>query len=211
VPSVDPGFRSALRLGSVAVLPLLLFVGPAARTVGRSVTLAVARARLAGWLAISRPRRAPGVAAVLLGAANKARRLANVDIDPLRSFSEAHTAAVRAARQLGRYARAFARGTELDISDAVRLAHGADAAPPETKQPEANRTLTAAGWAGLTEREQEVALIVAEGLTNRKIADRLVISHRTVDAHVQRIMRKLGFTDRAQIVRLAVEIEGQDS
>jgi DNA-binding CsgD family transcriptional regulator len=51
----------------------------------------------------------------------------------------------------------------------------------------------------LTEREQEVARLVAKGLTNKEIADRLVISERTAEGHVQRILDKLGFRSRAQI------------
>ena len=51
----------------------------------------------------------------------------------------------------------------------------------------------------LTEREIEVARLVALGLTNRDIADRLVISERTAEGHVQRILDKLGFRSRSQI------------
>ena len=51
----------------------------------------------------------------------------------------------------------------------------------------------------LTTRETEVAALIAEGLTNRQIGERLVISERTVDNHVQRILNKLGATNRAQI------------
>jgi DNA-binding NarL/FixJ family response regulator len=51
----------------------------------------------------------------------------------------------------------------------------------------------------LTTRELEVATLVAEGLTNRQIADRLVISERTAQNHVQHILTKLGFTSRSQI------------
>jgi DNA-binding NarL/FixJ family response regulator len=53
--------------------------------------------------------------------------------------------------------------------------------------------------AGLSPREVEVARLVAEGLTNRQIAERLVISERTAQNHVQHILTKLGFTTRAQI------------
>lgn len=51
----------------------------------------------------------------------------------------------------------------------------------------------------LTRRELEVAELIAEGLSNRAIAERLVISHRTVDGHVERILAKLEFTSRAQV------------
>ena len=51
----------------------------------------------------------------------------------------------------------------------------------------------------LSPREDEVAKLVAEGLTNRQIAERLVISERTAQNHVQHILTKLGFTTRRQI------------
>jgi DNA-binding CsgD family transcriptional regulator len=53
--------------------------------------------------------------------------------------------------------------------------------------------------AALSPREAEVAALVAEGLTNRQIAQRLVISERTAQNHVQHILTKLGFTTRSQI------------
>jgi DNA-binding CsgD family transcriptional regulator len=52
---------------------------------------------------------------------------------------------------------------------------------------------------GLSPRESEVATLVADGLTNRQIAERLVISERTAQNHVQHILTKLGFTSRSQI------------
>jgi predicted ATPase/DNA-binding NarL/FixJ family response regulator len=51
----------------------------------------------------------------------------------------------------------------------------------------------------LTRREHEMAALVAEGLTNRDIAERMHISERTVDSHVQHVIAKLGFRSRAQV------------
>jgi DNA-binding CsgD family transcriptional regulator len=51
----------------------------------------------------------------------------------------------------------------------------------------------------LSARETEVAALVADGLTNRQIATRLVLSERTAQNHVQHILTKLGFTTRSQI------------
>lgn len=53
--------------------------------------------------------------------------------------------------------------------------------------------------ARLTRREREVAELVAQGLGNREIAERLVLAKRTVDSHIEHIFSKLGFTSRAQI------------
>jgi len=54
-------------------------------------------------------------------------------------------------------------------------------------------------WAVLTPRERQVAELVATGLTNAEIADKLVISGRTAEGHVENILSKLGFTSRTQI------------
>ncbi|SFB60471.1 two component transcriptional regulator, LuxR family [Amycolatopsis marina] len=57
----------------------------------------------------------------------------------------------------------------------------------------------------LTEREREVTILVAEGLSNDEIAERLVLSPATAKTHVSRIMTKLRVRDRAQLVILAYE------
>jgi non-specific serine/threonine protein kinase len=54
----------------------------------------------------------------------------------------------------------------------------------------------------LTRREREIAALVASGLTNRDIASRLVVSKRTVDAHVDHIYAKLGISSRIQLANL---------
>jgi len=57
----------------------------------------------------------------------------------------------------------------------------------------------------LTERETEVLRLVAKGLTYRQIAERLFLSHRTVQNHVQNTLRKLQLHNRVQLVRWAIE------
>ena len=57
----------------------------------------------------------------------------------------------------------------------------------------------------LTTRETEVLRLVAKGLTAKQVAERLVLSHRTVENHVQNTLSKLQLHNRAQLVRYAVE------
>ncbi len=57
----------------------------------------------------------------------------------------------------------------------------------------------------LTERETEVLRQVAKGCTARQIADQLVISHRTVENHVQSTLRKLQLHNRVELARYAIE------
>jgi DNA-binding NarL/FixJ family response regulator len=59
--------------------------------------------------------------------------------------------------------------------------------------------------AQLTEREREITRLVAEGLSNAEIADRLIISPLTAKTHVSNILRKLACRDRAALVALAYE------
>ena len=58
---------------------------------------------------------------------------------------------------------------------------------------------------GLTEREREVAVLIAQGHSNQMIADALVVTKRTVETHIGNIMFKLGCTSRTQIAVWAVE------
>ena len=57
----------------------------------------------------------------------------------------------------------------------------------------------------LTERETEVLRLVAKGLSYKQIAERLFLSHRTVQNHVQNTLRKLQLHNRSQLVRYAIE------
>ena len=83
---------------------------------------------------------------------------------------------------------------------AAELARDPVAAPADPPVPAA-----AVLPAGLSEREAEVLRLVAAGLTNAQVAERLYLSRRTVDAHLTSIFRKLGVNSRSAATRFAVE------
>lgn len=72
--------------------------------------------------------------------------------------------------------------------------------------PRGPRASTRANAAGLTRREVEVAVLLAEGLTNAAIADRLVLSQKTVDHHVSAVLAKLAVASRREVARAAAEV-----
>ncbi len=57
----------------------------------------------------------------------------------------------------------------------------------------------------ITEREREVLLQVAQGLSNREIADKLVISEKTVKTHISSLLSKLDLDDRTQLAIYAIK------
>jgi predicted ATPase/DNA-binding CsgD family transcriptional regulator len=95
----------------------------------------------------------------------------------------------------GAAGQAFAEGRAMRLEEGVAYALANE--PEEAWRPGPRRELT--------RRELEVAGLVARGLTNREIADQLHLSVRTVDAHVDHILTKLGFNTRTQLVAWAYE------
>ncbi|TFD49703.1 response regulator transcription factor [Cryobacterium sp. Hh11] len=73
-------------------------------------------------------------------------------------------------------------------------------------QPETGGASNAMTLAALTDRETEVFLAIAEGLSNTELAERFFLSESTVKTHVGRILHKLGLRDRVQAVILAYEV-----
>ncbi|MBM7168327.1 response regulator transcription factor [Streptomyces sp. G44] len=74
-----------------------------------------------------------------------------------------------------------------------------------TRQRAAVPPVPAGGVDGLTSREVEVLVLIAQGLSNAEIADRLTITDHTVKTHINRLFTKMGLRDRAQAVILAYE------
>jgi DNA-binding NarL/FixJ family response regulator len=102
-----------------------------------------------------------------------------------------------------------------ELLAAVRTVHAGEAllSPAATRaligrflaQPDEPEPSGAVPLPGLTEREREVVALVAAGLSNQDIADRLVVSPHTAKTHVNRAMTKLGAHDRAQLVIAAYQ------
>jgi DNA-binding CsgD family transcriptional regulator len=109
------------------------------------------------------------------------------------------------------YERAHRRGAALTPDEAVAYAlreTSGEAAgetpestpnPPEPTPAPAPVPAPVLEEVALTPREAQVAALVAEGRTNRQIADTLVIAQRTAEGHVERILAKLGFHSRSQV------------
>ena len=99
------------------------------------------------------------------------------------------------------YAAAVQRGADLSLDQTVAYALGEQATTPSP----APSPTHAPGV--LTPRERQVAELIAQGLSNKQIATRLVIARRTAEGHVERILTKLGFTSRTQIATWAAAQE----
>ena len=136
-------------------------------------------------------------AAVLHGASEKLWTLLNAPVLMGPAYAEIRKSGADTARgALGeeRFDTLVGHGYVVSLPVALAVAKGeAPAAPP------ADAAEPGAGVKALTRREREVAELVADGLGNREIAERLYLSKRTVDSHVEHVFTKLGFSSRAQL------------
>jgi non-specific serine/threonine protein kinase len=131
-------------------------------------------------------------AAVLYGAGDTNWAILDAPVQMGPGYTSVRNSAADTAREnLGedRYTVAYRRGTGLSLAAAIAVARGGE---------------TALGDQGvrakpLTRREKEIAGLVAGGLANREIAERLFLSKRTVDSHLEHIFTKLGFSSRMQL------------
>ena len=152
-------------------------------------------------------------AARLLGAAQAVWRTSGAKVDETNAYSVFDKRSEDALREaLGSavleseaFETAFAEGAAYSFDQAVALALGeTDMDPAESGRTGAFSQLTG-NPGGLTRRELEISKLLAEGLSNKGIAVRLVISQRTVETHVDRILSKLGFTSRLQVASWVAE------
>ena len=104
---------------------------------------------------------------------------------------------LRAAESAMAASEASARAR--DQRAAARWARRATELAARCQAPATPELVGAAGPVPLTNREREIALLAADGLTTRVIAERLYLSARTVDNHLARIYTKLGITNRSEL------------
>jgi DNA-binding CsgD family transcriptional regulator len=136
-------------------------------------------------------------AARLFGAADAQYEIVGQPYEPIDQASHDQSmVSTREALGDAPFAEAWAEGRAMTLDQAVEyaLAWVERVKPVKARHPGRKPKDDT-----LTSREYEVAALVARGRTNREIATALVISERTVDAHVQNILNKFGFGARAQI------------
>jgi predicted ATPase/DNA-binding CsgD family transcriptional regulator len=133
-------------------------------------------------------------AARLFGAAQSLRDMTGYARFPVRQAGHvsdvAHT---RQALGTDRFATAWAEGADLSLEDAVAYA----------QRGRGRRKRPSHGWNSLTPTELQIVELVAQGLTNPQIGDRLFISKRTVQTHLSHVFTKLGVSTRAELAATA--------
>jgi len=159
--------------------------------------LTAAHLHVAAALAGSRGQ--PVRSARLWGAAEALREALGIVFSPVEQrLYGAYIATMRI--QLDKTARevAWAEGQAMTFEEAVEYALSEEGLV-STRAPTLEERTAEIPSTVLTRREWEVAIQVGQGLTNRQISARLVLSEHTVAKHVRKILKKLGLQSRAQI------------
>ena len=143
---------------------------------------------IAGVLAVKRGQHARGVRLIAAGARYPIMRI-SLDPDELRDWD---TSLQIARSRLGSraYDEAWAEGDAMSLEEAIAYGLTRERTPPPSKSSQR---------LALTVREREVARLIVAGCSNREIAERLVISERTAEAHVSSLLSKAGLRSRAQL------------
>jgi predicted ATPase/DNA-binding CsgD family transcriptional regulator len=138
-------------------------------------------------------------AAHLWGAAEEAREATSIALPPSdRALHEPYLAAARAQLGQAAWEEALAEGRKMALEEAVEYALSKEETDPPTP-PAPGRPSAGETTGKLTRREEEVAALVAHGLSNCQIASQLTLSEHTVATHVRNVLKKLGLHSRFQI------------
>jgi non-specific serine/threonine protein kinase len=168
-------------------------------------TLAVAEC-LEGFAAAAAARRQGRRAARLLGAAEALREITGAPLPA--TDRTAYEVVVRRIRQQlspEGFAKEQALGRALNPDQAADFALLRDTAVEPVVATAREKALAA-----LTEREREVAILVARGMTNRQIADTLLLGRRTIGTHLEHIFAKLGVQARAEVAAWITRYDGRE-
>jgi non-specific serine/threonine protein kinase len=167
---------------------------------------------LEGLAAVSGMQGRPVSAARLYASAESLRSLLSTPLNPIdRAYSLQTVAAIRARLDEATFLRAWTEGKAITLEEAIAEAVQVQARehiPPPVPRATVERPSTfppPAKSFGLSPREIEVLRLVTQGLTTTQIAQELVISPRTADAHLRSIYSKLEVTSRAAATRSAIE------
>jgi predicted ATPase/DNA-binding CsgD family transcriptional regulator len=157
-------------------------------------------------LPVQRRRQEFNRAVRVLGAAQALRQSVNSVIDPADQLAYDHLL-VSLQDTLGKtlFNEAQAAGMALQVQAAVDLALSTPLTPPDSDSL-SNEQAAKAQYGGLSRREREVVSWVAQGKTNREIAELMVVRPRTVETYITRTLNKLGFNSRVQIATWALEV-----
>ena len=138
----------------------------------------------------------------LIGAADSLwdRAMSRLPVNAImRTIYEDFVTAARERLGADRYDEVFALGRRVSADQAVRFALSDSAELPLPRGRADASPGADGGAAGLTAREREIAALAGSGLTSREISERLVISKRTVDRHLEHIYAKLGVSSRTEL------------
>jgi predicted ATPase/class 3 adenylate cyclase/DNA-binding CsgD family transcriptional regulator len=161
---------------------------------------------LEGWADLIATQGEQAGAARLWGLAETLREAMGAPISPVERAS--YERSVQALRtQLGEQAlaTAWAQGRTMTLEQALTTQRQAVLPTPGQRSSSLTTASPPPYPDGLTTREVEVLCVVAQGLTNEQVAERLVISPRTVDTHLTSIYSKIGVSSRAAATRYAIE------
>jgi DNA-binding NarL/FixJ family response regulator len=182
---------------------------------------------LAGLAEVASLLGQPGRATWLFGAVEALREVRGIRLAPLRRAEyDRIVESIRTHLDEATFVTAWKEGRTMPLEQAIADAlETKDALPTVDSLPEANAQEAASvlpsgthssppfsprralkqKFGGLTAREREVARLVAQGKSNRAIAEELVVGVSTVEAHITHILGKLGLSSRAQIAVWAVD------